>query len=176
VGLLVELWKQAYKTTALEDWITNLYIRKGILRPQQINEDYFARLYEITINRWKLPSKYIVNGRFRGIYIDIRKPKDLQREIFFHEFAHILRHSGCQTMMPDAFRELQEWDARHFTLYAAIPAHMLKYIDFNDEYVIDQMASLFKVTPNLCEERLEQIRNRCMSMSYVAENRHKYEV
>jgi Zn-dependent peptidase ImmA (M78 family) len=166
---------ELYKTTALEDWVSHFYKRLKILRPQQINEDYIARMYEITINRWKLPSKYLVNGRFRGIYIDIRKSKDKQREIFFHEFCHILRHAGCQTMMPSAFRELQEWDARHFTLYAAIPSHMLRYINFNDEYVIDQMAGLFKITPELCEERLEQIQNRRLSFSYIAESRHKYE-
>jgi Zn-dependent peptidase ImmA (M78 family) len=164
-----------YKTTALEDWVTHFYKRLKILRPQQIDEDYIARIYSIFINRWKLPSFHKVNGNFRGIYIDIRKPKDVQREIFFHELCHILRHMGVQSMMPDAFRELQEWDARNFTLYAAIPQHMLKFIDLNDEYVIDQMASLFKVTPELCEERLEQIQNRRLSFSYIAENRHKYE-
>lgn len=167
---------ELYKTTALEDWVTNFYTQMKISHPRQINEDHIARIYEITINRWKLPSKYLVNGRFRGIYIDTRKSKELQREIFFHELCHILRHNGVQSKMPNAFRELQEWDARHFTLYAAIPLHMLKYINLNDEYVIDQMASLFKVTPELCEERLEQIQNRRLSYSYVAESRHKYEI
>jgi Zn-dependent peptidase ImmA (M78 family) len=164
-----------YRTTALEDWVTNFYINLNIKHPRQINEEYIARVYGIFINRWELPSKYLVNGRFRGVYIDKRKQKDKQREIFFHELCHILRHMGIQTMMPAAFRELQEWDARRFTLYAAIPAHMLKFIDFNDEYVIDQMASIFKVTPELCEERLEQIQNRCQKFKYIAENPHKYE-
>ncbi|MFB5166148.1 MULTISPECIES: hypothetical protein [Parageobacillus] len=30
--------------------------------------------------------------------------------------------------MPEAFRELQERDANHFTKYAAIPFHMLRFI------------------------------------------------
>jgi Zn-dependent peptidase ImmA (M78 family) len=171
----VELYNRGYKTTELEDWVTQFYTRMKILHPRQINEDYIARIYNIFINRWKLPSKYLVNGRFQGIYIDTRKSKDKQREIFFHELCHVLRHMGVQTMMPAPFRELQEWDARHFTLYAAIPRHMIKFIDFEDPYVIDQMTSLFKVTPELCEERLEQIKNRCMSLSYVAETMNKYE-
>ncbi|MEH7503251.1 ImmA/IrrE family metallo-endopeptidase [Neobacillus drentensis] len=165
-----------YNTTTLEDWVTHFYKRLKINRPHQINEDHIARMYEITINRHKLPSYHKVNGRYRGIYIDIRKSKDIQREIFFHELCHVLRHYGIQSNMPNAFRELQEWDARHFTLYAAIPSHMLRFVDLNDEYVIDQMASLFKVTPELCEERLEQIQNRCLSISYVAESWYKYEV
>jgi Zn-dependent peptidase ImmA (M78 family) len=165
-----------YYTTALEDWVTNFYKRLRILHPRQINEAHIARIYSIFINGHKLPSYHKVYGNFRGIYIDIRKSKDLQREIFFHELCHILRHMGVQTMMPVAFRELQEWDARRFTLYAAIPHHMFKYIDFDDPFVIDQTASIFKVTPELCEERFEQIKNRCMSHSYIAENRNNYYV
>ena len=171
----MELYNSNYRKTALEDWVTNFYRGKKIFHPSQINEVHIARTYDIFINHWELPSMYKVNGRFRGIYINKRISKEQQREIFFHELCHILRHTAVQTMMPAAFRELQEWDARHFTLYAAIPAHMLKFIDFKDEYVIDQMASLFKVTPELCEERLEQIKNRCMSFNCIAENRHKYE-
>jgi Zn-dependent peptidase ImmA (M78 family) len=174
VGLLVELCN--YKTTALEDWVSTLYIRLKIIHPIQINEEYIARIYGIFINRYPLPSYHKVIGNFRGIYIDSRRQKDEQREIFFHEFAHILRHSGIQTMLPAAFRELQEWDARHFTKYAAIPSHMLKFIDFNDDYVIDQMSSLFKVPPELCQERLEQIQSRCHFSNYAAENRNTYEI
>jgi Zn-dependent peptidase ImmA (M78 family) len=163
-----------YYTTALEDWVTNKYKRLRILHPEQINIDYIAKIFDIRIKRTPLPSFHDIASSCRWIFVDNRKNKREQREIFFHEFGHILRHTGVQTMLPSAFRELQEWDARHFTMYAAIPYHMLNHIDFNDEYVIDQMTSLFKVTPELCEERLEQIKNRCMSLSYVSEKKHKY--
>jgi len=53
---------------------------------------------------------------------------------------------------------------------------MLKYFAFNNEYVIDQMADLLKVTSKLCEERLEQIKNRCISFQHIAERPQKYEV
>jgi Zn-dependent peptidase ImmA (M78 family) len=165
-----------YYTTALEDWVTNFYKRNKILHPRQITIEYISKIYEITLNKKPIPAFNIVNGRFRGITIDSRKNIHTQREIFFHEFCHILRHTGIQTMMPAAFRELQEWDARRFTLYAAIPHHMFKYIDFDDPFVIDQTASLFKITPELCEERFEQIKNRCMSHSYIAENQNNYYV
>ncbi|WP_236611096.1 ImmA/IrrE family metallo-endopeptidase [Halalkalibacterium ligniniphilum] len=55
--------------------------------------------------------------------------KEVQREQFYHELAHILRHARRQIMMPKAFRELQEWDANNFTRYAALPLHMLR--EFN---------------------------------------------
>jgi hypothetical protein len=165
-----------YYTTALEDWVTNFYSRLRILQPRQINIEYIAKVYDIYINKKPCPSFYFVNGRFRGITVDSREDGLIQREMFFHELAHILRHTGVQSMIPNAFRELQEWDARRFTLYASIPHHMLKFIDLDDPYVIEQMSNLFKVTPVLCEERLEQIHNRCLGFKYVAENIHTYEV
>lgn len=63
-------------------------------------------------------------------------------------------------MMPEAFRQLQEWDSRNFVRYAAIPHHMLKFVDLDDPYAVDIMTSMFKVTPELCEERLSGIKNR----------------
>ncbi|MGG3800640.1 ImmA/IrrE family metallo-endopeptidase [Metabacillus fastidiosus] len=149
-----------YSTTILEDWITTFYLRMGIKEPADISEDYIAKKNEIYIKRANIPSRYDVVGRFRSITIDIRKDKLSQKEIFFHELCHILRHSGRQGMMPEAFRQLQEWDSCNFVKYAAIPNHMLHFIDFNEPFVIEQMVKMFKVTPELCEKRLIQIQKK----------------
>ncbi|MFJ8268494.1 ImmA/IrrE family metallo-endopeptidase [Peribacillus asahii] len=154
------MYRIQYPTTALEDWITNFYTRLNINHPRQINEEHIARNYRIFLHRKPLPSSFEVIGRYQGINIDSREPLEMQREMFFHELCHILRHSGIQSMMPNAFRELQERDAQHFTRYAAIPCHMLKYLDMYDPDIIDNMVSLFKVTPELCETRLLQIKGR----------------
>lgn len=156
----MEFLNNLYRTTALEDWVTKFYVRLKIFHPNHIDEDYIARSCSIFIHRKARPSYYEVVGRYRGITIDIRDSKEVQREMFFHELCHILRHSGVQSMLPYSFRELQEWDAKNFTRYAAIPYHMIKYINLNDKNVVDQMVSLFKVTPQLCEQRLYQIKNR----------------
>ena len=101
------------------------------------------------------------NGRFQSITVDQRLPLEVQREQFYHELCHILRHCGWQIdIMPSAFRQLQEWDARHFTRYAAIPFHMLELINFDDPNLLENMTTLFKVTPELCVERLLQIKKR----------------
>lgn len=149
-----------YPTTTLEDWVTDFYSRLSIYRPEQIDIQLIASRYRIYVHTKPMPSSHQIVGHYKGITLDSRETEEVQREMFFHELCHILRHYGVQTMMPDAFRELQEWDARNFIRYAAIPQHMIRFINFDDHYVIDQMASLFKVTPQLCEERLNQINNR----------------
>ncbi|WP_017728198.1 ImmA/IrrE family metallo-endopeptidase [Halalkalibacterium ligniniphilum] len=96
-------------------------------------------------------------GRFKLIAINSELEREVQREQFYHELAHILRHAGRQIMMPKAFRELQEWDANNFTRYAALPLHMLREFNLNDDNIIDQLSEEFKVTKGLCEYRLERI-------------------
>lgn len=60
-------------------------------------------------------------------------------------------------MLLDAFRELQERDANHFTLYAALPHHMIMNYDFNESELIERWAHDFGVSYELCEERLIKI-------------------
>jgi hypothetical protein len=172
----MEIQQKINCTTELEDWVTRFYKRLGILHPTQININEIASLFGIYIKRKERPSFHYVNGRYTEITIDVRKELDMQKEMFFHELCHVLRHYGNQLTMPKTFIELQEWDAKNFTRYAAIPHHMVKYIDLDSPYVIDQMVSLFKVTAELCEERLEQIKNRTRYNIYVAESEHTYEV
>lgn len=153
-----------YYTTALEDWVTNFYTRLNIFYPYQIDPSFIARKMNIFLREKPLPSTHQVVGRFRCIVVDSRLSKEERREAFFHELCHILRHVGVQSMMAEAFRELQERDARLFTKYAAIPYHMLQFINWNDLYIVEQMASMFKVTSSLCTERLEQIKSRVLCM------------
>jgi Zn-dependent peptidase ImmA (M78 family) len=99
-------------------------------------------------------------GRFKSITIDKRLPPKVQREHFYHELCHILRHAGRQIMMPAAFRELQEWDARNFTRYAALPLHMISKLDYTQPDIVEVLSEQFKVTPELCSERLYRIREK----------------
>ena len=154
-----------YQTTALEDWVSNLYKNKlGIHTPKQIDEMTICRYYRIFLHRKNMEASYQIIGRYTGIVVDKRLPFEIQRESFFHELCHILRHSGTQSMMPEAFRELQEWDAQNFVRYATIPHHMINLIDFDDPQVIMNMSDMFKVTPELCEQRLLQIKRRTGSL------------
>lgn len=148
-----------YRTTPLEDWLTAFYKRMGIQKPSDLQIDIIAEQCDVILMITEAESSYIVTDCFQIITVDSRLSPEKQREMFFHELCHILRHEGMQGKMPHLFREWQEWGAVNFTKYAAIPAHMLQYIRL-DRDSITEMSNLFKVTPELCKARLEQICNR----------------
>ena len=164
-----------YTLTALEDWITKRYFRLGIKTAQDIEVSRLAYVHSIYIHYKQMPSRYDIYGRYRGIVLDARCSPEEQREQFFHELCHILRHAGHQTMMPEAFRQLQEWDANHFTMYASLPYFMVREYDFNDPYLIHDLAEDFKVTEHLAKKRMEHIeRNMLHRQLLVAEQKPVY--
>ncbi|WP_429844551.1 ImmA/IrrE family metallo-endopeptidase [Brevibacillus sp. FIR094] len=152
--------KLPYSPTPLEIWISQFYKRLGINTPDELDEHRIARSLGIHLFYKEIPSMAYEFGRFKSITIDTRLPSLMQREHFYHELCHILRHSGRQLMMPAAFRELQEWDARNFTRYAALPLHMITGYDFNQPDILDILSDRFKVTPQLCVERLQKIHDK----------------
>ncbi|KZN99394.1 ImmA/IrrE family metallo-endopeptidase [Pseudobacillus badius] len=159
-----------YHTTPLEDWVTQLYIKLEIFHPSQIDEEFIAKKLRIFLHRKPRPSFFEIVGNYLGITIDCRATQEKQREMFFHELCHILRHCGQQSIMPKAFRDLQEWDAQNFVKYAAIPHHLFKYIDFNQHDLEQHMAELFGVSTELCKTRIEQIKNRSCFYSSTTRN------
>ena len=162
-----------YYTTALEDWVTKMYTKNRIMTPNDIKVRRIARLFGIFVKQKPMPARFDIFGRYKGIVLDSRESIEVQREQFFHELCHILRHAGHQTLMPKAFLELQERDAKHFTLYALMPYHMIKNYDFEDDFIIDTLAEDFKVRRELVIERLDRIKQR-QEVLLVAENKINY--
>lgn len=163
-----------YTTTALEDWITDMYARLRIQTPMDIDTSRLAYHFTIFIHYKPMPARFDIYGRYKGIVVDSRCTFEEQREQFLHELCHILRHDGHQTMMPEAFRELQEWDANQFVMYAALPFPMLANYDFNDEHLIQHLVDDFKVTEELCIKRLEHIQRNILNAALVAETKSMY--
>lgn len=163
-----------YKTTALEDWITERYLRMNIKEAPDINIKRIARIYDISIHYKPMPARYDIFGRYRGIVLDSRVSVPEQREQFFHESCHVLRHVGHQSMMTKAFRELQEWDANRFTMYAALPYYMVKNYNFEDPQIIINLAHNFKVTEDLCKKRMEHIKRNILMNPSLYLKRNKY--
>lgn len=152
--------KLTYSPTPLESWVSRFYLSLGIREPIDLVESRIAKALNIFLVYKDVPSMSYEFGRFRSITIDKRLPAKIQRERFYHELCHILRHAGRQIMMPKAFRELQEWDARNFTRYAALPLHMITAFDFKQPGIIEVLSEQFKITPELCAERLKRIRDK----------------
>ncbi|MBU8905560.1 ImmA/IrrE family metallo-endopeptidase [Desertibacillus haloalkaliphilus] len=150
--------KIVYQPTALEEWIMTRYKKIGIFSPENLTEEYISRAYRIHFKR-SLEAHSIQLGSLKLITVKASLDHQQQREQFYHELCHILRHEGQQLVMSKAFRELQERDAWHFTRYAAIPYHMLFDLDLHDPDIIEIMSDRFKVTPKLCHERLTKIYN-----------------
>jgi Zn-dependent peptidase ImmA (M78 family) len=130
----------------------------GIIKPEDIDLRKIAYTLDIHLIYSEKRCYSSDEGNFKLININKYLDVQTQREIFFHELCHILRHAGFQyKMMPAAFRELQEWDAAHFARYAAIPFHMLKYCDWKSPTLIKDMALIFQVSEGICQYRVDQI-------------------
>ncbi|MEB1806338.1 MAG: ImmA/IrrE family metallo-endopeptidase [Bacillaceae bacterium] len=151
-----------YYTTPLEDWVHTLYERNGIYSTEDLDEEIIADSLNILLSNSESESHYIVTDFFNMIVVDSRLSYGEQREVFFHELCHVLRHSGRQTMMPNAFRELQEAQTKNFQLYATMPFSMIRNLvlpNYETE-IIAFLSDRFKVSYNLAALRLEQIKRR----------------
>ncbi|MFS1516341.1 ImmA/IrrE family metallo-endopeptidase [Bacillus sp. SCS-151] len=147
-----------YEPTHLETWVSVWYKKMNIHQPSDILEETICQINNIYFFRRPIPSYSYENGKFKSITVDSRVQALQQREQFFHELCHILRHYGWQLqMMPPAFRDLQERDAQHFTLYAAIPYHMIMAYNLKSSTIIDTLIEDFKVSEQLCTERVRRI-------------------
>ncbi|MCR6111795.1 ImmA/IrrE family metallo-endopeptidase [Bacillus sp. A301a_S52] len=150
-----------YYPTPLEQWIWQLYKRISITEASEISEEAFCHYFRIYLFKKSLSSFSYEQHRYKAITIDDRLSIHEQREVFFHELCHLLRHAGWQFRdMPLAFKELQEWDANRFVSYAALPVHMVAQYDLQHPDIIQILAEAFKVTPELCEKRLTRIVER----------------
>lgn len=117
-----------------------------------------------------MSARFDVFAGEKFIVVDSQCVEQVQREQFFHELCHVLFHGGHQSNMYDPYRELLEWEADIFQLYAALPYHILKQYDFSCENIVYTLADDFYVTNELCEKRLLQIKNQMQqNYSFVAE-------
>ncbi|HHY72245.1 MAG TPA: ImmA/IrrE family metallo-endopeptidase [Bacillus bacterium] len=159
-----------YKPTRLEHYVSTIFKNLHIYQPYEIDKIYIADKLEIKLEYSRHKPFAYEEDDFKFINIDKYETKKGQREQFYHELCHILRHAGDQLKMPKPFTDRQEWDAKNFMLNAAIPYHMIHLIN-DDEYVnIKHLSDTFLVTENLIVERLKQI-NRRREM-YLLESRY----
>ena len=151
-----------YRPFPLEEKVMKMYKNMNIYKPEDIDIRKIAYYFRIHLKFSANRSYSFQKGNFMIININKSLNKMKQREVFFHELCHLLRHCGNQYKnMPKAFRDLQEWDAEHFTRYAAIPYHMLKLINWKSINILTEMSEVFNISEKICKHRINHIhRNR----------------
>lgn len=159
-----------YKPTRLEHYVSESFKKLGIYEPSQINKSYIAEKLGIYLEYSHHKPYAYEEDDFKLINIQKNAPRKVQREQFFHELDHILRHAGNQLTLPKAYIDRQEWDCKNFMLNAAIPYHMIHFISDYEYDNIKHLSDAFGVTENLIVERLQQIKRR--REMYLLESRH----
>jgi len=146
-----------YVPTHLEEWISNEYMKRGILTPSDLTISNISNCFDVeTIIRSGKSYSANIHGTI-VLFLSKESRRDLKRN-FYHELCHGLLHEGRQGKdIPMPLRELQENQAENFIKYSAIPYHMLSYINFKD---IEYTAELFGIPVDICEERIQSIQIR----------------
>jgi Zn-dependent peptidase ImmA (M78 family) len=151
-----------YKPTDLEKWINLRYKEAGIHYASDMDIDLIASIFSAEVMATKGPSSVHFNDSLCLIFLNGYLNERQKREVFFHELCHPLLHFGNQRKMPQAFMELQEIQAFHFQLYAAMPWYMVdEFIkDVPDGILMKVMAEEFRLSEAFVQKRLQQIQHR----------------
>ncbi|WP_426453791.1 ImmA/IrrE family metallo-endopeptidase [Paenibacillus sp. S-38] len=150
-----------YQTTHLEDFVDSLYLRLKITRPEQLNVEEISAALGIQIELSPF-SCSVVCDKSVTIHLNSKLTPLEQWFDFLHELCHFLRHSGNQLNIRAAMRAWQEWDAKNFTLYAAMPFMMLRelYFPVERQAAIELISTTFHVSFEMAHLRYQQILRR----------------
>ncbi|GGE48010.1 hypothetical protein GCM10011391_28500 [Pullulanibacillus camelliae] len=161
---------QGYIPTTLEKWISDRFIQKGIFYPWELTPKQIAGAFDIDFDADFSPAFSSEEFGEPFIVVDKRTSQEMQKEQFFHELGHILRHDGDQRdeNMPESFRMMQEADAHLFTLYAAIPYHML---DFSANNTIESIIERFNVSNEIAKNRVLGIKRKLYYQRPIKQNK-----
>ncbi|MBC1235226.1 ImmA/IrrE family metallo-endopeptidase [Listeria booriae] len=148
-----------YTPSYIEERISQLYMEKGILTPDDLSIENILTKFNFFVMEGDLS---FAIAEFGGIIL----PRGLNREAyiekFHHEFTHLLFHSGNQKMMNYLSRQKQEQDAQNYVLFTCIPYHMLHYIDFEHEDIVEHTCELFNVPANIAKTRIKKMKNQLL--------------
>lgn len=143
-----------YTHTHREEFAIKLFERLEIYEPHQIDPMHIGEKLQVHVKYHNKPSFYESIHPYRAIYLEQGISRERQRLQFFHELGHCLRHSGSQLFMPSSFAELQEWDAKHFEFYAAMPWSMMRKFDLLSPYIVEELRDAFIVPKPFIEKKL----------------------
>jgi Zn-dependent peptidase ImmA (M78 family) len=148
----------SYKPCRLEQIVIDTYNELGIIYPSEIDIRTLANHVGLRILELDVRSKMLGST----IVLDSRLSRQEQREDFFHEFTHAIRHTGNQLVTHELLIELQESEAKRMPFYWLVPTFMLSYFDLSCPlpYLIPYLAEAFEVTESFMEKRLNLLKSR----------------
>jgi Zn-dependent peptidase ImmA (M78 family) len=138
----------------------NFFNRLRIYEPKDICTLSIVKELRIFLRYHSRPSNYERHGNYKAILIEKGLSNQQERLEFFHELGHLLRHSGSQLFMRKEFAELQEWDAKHFEFYAAMPWSMMTQFDLNSPHIIEELSEAFVVPEEFVNKKLEFVHRK----------------
>ncbi|WP_018132112.1 ImmA/IrrE family metallo-endopeptidase [Effusibacillus pohliae] len=148
-----------YRPCRLEQVVIDTYQRIGIIQPSDIDIDLIAEHFGLRLLKLDVHSKMIGTA----IVIDSRLTPQEQREDFFHELTHAIRHAGNQLTMTELFRSMQEHEANRMPYYWLAPTFMLiqRIVPAMPlAQLVPQLAEAFAVTERFMRRRLELLQAR----------------
>lgn len=162
-----------YTMTPLESWITKVYKRNGIDYASDLDMDYIASIFGGVISdtmtqshvRWE-DDEY----RFFVVFLNEDLGYKQRRLEFFHELCHPLKHIGMQDRLPLHYRQMQEVQASHFQMYAALPFYLFeKFIETPSHIFLQTMSEEFQLPETFIKQRMSQINRRIYTGKSAAE-------
>lgn len=182
---------ELYKPTELELLMSRHYIDNGIIFPSELTIEAVSKIFNIDIRYYTGPPfaewEETTNG-YSFIFLNCNKHRFDQKNDFFHELCHPLRHVGKQDELPKMFQELQEKQAAQFQLIAAMPFYLMMQIPVPNywENYLHNLSERFEQPIGFVEKRMQQIiakieqerldRQAIMLNLYVAESSEKYQI
>ncbi|WP_127580968.1 ImmA/IrrE family metallo-endopeptidase [Paenibacillus koleovorans] len=152
-----------------EKRITKEYQANGVHYASDMDDlEKIANIFNATIRMTKDETRIYYDDDFALIYLNAYANETTLRLNFFHELGHHLLHVGDQNTLPESFNQLQERQASHFQLYAAMPAFLLeefKYIENRTTYT-KVLSEEFKLPIPFVEKRIKQIERRIQQFKF----------
>ncbi|GAA0422767.1 ImmA/IrrE family metallo-endopeptidase [Virgibacillus sp. AGTR] len=146
-----------YLYSRTEDYIQHLLAKINIKIPTELRIENISNSLKIPVYFWEFSSETVYKNGKCIIFLNATNNEQVQWQEFAHEIAHNLWHAGRQEYLPQAFIELQEWQANYFSYHLCVPTFMLQRIPKASPY---QIMHLFNVEYEFACKRLEMYKNK----------------
>jgi hypothetical protein len=147
-----------YIPTALELYISNLLIGKGIQCIWDLNIDSLATAFNIRIKYYPGETALIKKGKRIYVFVNKTLSEQEQYEEFLHELTHqIMEHCSVLHLDVNQWHHI-ELKTDHLMQYVAIPYFLLDTLTKLE--TVEAASEYFYISRSLAWKRMENIKDR----------------